>query len=355
MRNILKIIYLNVRAAFLNIAGFFFSGAAPAPASSARILFIRIDRIGDMVLSTPAIRAISEKYPSAELCVLASPVTAPLIASDPRVGSVVVWDSSLGWRGALAVVRKLREARFDLAIDPCADYGIKTAVIAFASGADVRAGYDLYGRGIFFNLKAALSAEREHFVEEAFGVLKLLGIERAGLEPELHISAGAGAEARTLLKASAAGETEYLVAIHPGGYYPSQRWSPAGFAGVIRALIEKHGAKVLLIGSGRERELVDDVADRACGGLDKKNIIKLINCRADVLAALIKKCRIFIGNNSGPLHIAAALKVPSVSTMGPTDPVKWSPRGAGQVVLKRMTEITAAMVIESAERLLRGH
>lgn len=371
MRNVLKAFYLNLRAFLLNVAGVFFPSEAPPLASPARILFIRIDRIGDMVLSTPAIRAIKEKYPSAELCVLASPVTAPLLAADPRVGKVIVWDSSRGWRGALETVRKLREARFDLAIDPRADYEIKTALIAFASGAKVRAGYALYGRGIFFNLRAAPPKERGHFVEEAFEVLKPLGIKRAGREPELCISGGAEAEASAFLKNSGADEKDFLAAVHPGGCYPSQRWFPDKFVEVIRGLMEKHNARVLLIGSGQERELVDDIADRASKGPDKKNIIKIIDFKMDVLSALIRKCRIFIGNNSGPLHIAAALRIPSVSTMGPTDPVRWRPLGSDQIVLKGnapcdscrrgsrgthecMKDITAAMVLASAERLLNS-
>lgn len=370
MKAVLKNAYLNLRGMLLNGLGLFFSrGAAPSYASPAKILFIRIDRIGDMVLSTPAIWAVGEKYPSAELCVLASPVTAPLLSADPRVKRVIVWDPSRGRRGALETLRKLREARFDLAIDPCADYELKTALIAFASGAAVRAGSGLYGRGIFFNLKAAPPKERGHFVEEAFEVLKLLGIERAGREPELSINGGAEAEALAFLKNSGAEEHAFLAAVHPGGSYPSQRWHPGGFAEVIRGLIEKRGAKILLIGGGPERDLVGRIAAAAAQGPDKKNIIKVIDFKTDVLAALLRKCRLFIGNNSGPLHMAAALKIPSISTMGPTDPVRWSPLGPEQVVLRTklpcapcggvecgrdcMTDITAGMALESVERLLK--
>lgn len=369
MRKLLKAFYLGFRTVLLNIAGVFFPGEVPPPDCPARILFIRIDRIGDMVLSTPAIRAVKEKYPLAELSVLASPVTAPLLEADPYVGAVIVWDSSRGWRGALETVRKLRKARFDLAIDPHTDYEIKTALIAFASGAEARAGYDSYRRGIFFTLKAAPAHERGHFVEEAFKVLKLLGIERAGREPELHISGGAEAEASAFLKNSGLDENNFLAAVHPGGYYPSQRWFPGGFAEVVCGLIEKHNAGVLLIGSGREQELLDDIIRRSSRGRGKNNVVKVINPRVDVLSALIRKCRVFVGNNSGPLHIAAALKVPSVSTMGPTDPVRWSPLGTDQIVLKGdapcgpcqagsggthecMKNITAAMVLESAESFL---
>ena len=371
MRNVLKAFYLNLRAFLLNVAGVFFPSEAPPLASPARILFIRIDRIGDMVLSTPALRALKEKYPGARLSVLASPVMAPLIESDPCVDHVIVWDRTKRWRGVIETIKSLRRSRFDLAVDPRLDYELNTALIAFASGAKVRAGYALYGRGIFFNLRAAPPKERGHFVEEAFKVLKPLGIERAGRDPELFISGGAKAEASAFLKNYGADEKGFLAAVHPGGYYPSQRWFPERFAEVIRWLMDKHNARVLLIGSGQEWELIDDIADRASKGPDKKNIIKLIDFKMDVLSALIRKCRIFIGNNSGPLHIAAALRIPSVSTMGPTDPVRWRPLGPDQIVLRGnapcdscrrgsrgthecMKDITAAMVQAGAERLLNS-
>jgi ADP-heptose:LPS heptosyltransferase len=107
----------------------------------------------------------------------------------------------------------------------------------------------------------------------------------------------------------------------------------------------------------------------AAGGAGRGNIIQVVNVRADVLSALIGKSRFFIGNNSGPLHIAGALKIPSVSTMGPTDNVRWSPLGPDQVVLRSgpacgpcnrgscgghecMRALTAAAVLESVDRLL---
>ncbi|MFA6434228.1 MAG: glycosyltransferase family 9 protein [Elusimicrobiales bacterium] len=371
MRKLLKDVYLGLRAPLLNCAGRLFR-AAPPPESLSRprkILFIRIDRIGDVVLSLPAIRAVKEKYPSAEVCVLAGPVTAPLLACEPGVGRVLIWNPSRGLRKALGTVIGLRKESFDLAIDPCADHTLKTAVLAFASGAKLRAGYEAYGRGIFFNLRASLPRERGHFVEEAFGVLRLLGIGRDGREPQLHVGDGARAEASAFLKERGVDDKDFLAAVHPGGYYPSQRWSPGGFAEVLRGLMARRGAKILLIGSGAERGLVEGIAARASAGPDKKNIIEVIDPGTDVLSALIGKCRVFIGNNSGPLHLAAALGVPSVSTMGPTDPVRWSPLGPDQLVLKGsapcgpclsgspgahecMKDITAEMVLSAVERIL---
>lgn len=369
MRDTLKVICLNLRAFLLNVAGVFFPRKAPPPASPARVLFIRIDRIGDLVLSTPALKAVKERYPEAELTALVSPVTAPLLAAAPGVSRVIIWDASKGWAGLAGTIKVLRDLHFDLAIDPYADYELRTALIAFLSGAKVRAGYQAYGRGIFFNVPVAPPQERAHFVKDAFGVLKALGIYAPVPDPELFISKEAQGGARKLLAESGVAEKDLLVAIHPGGYYPSQRWLPERFAEVISGLVSRYNAKILLIGGAGERELVKKIADSVTGALSERTIIKAIDLRTDVLCALIRRSRLFIGNNSGPLHMAGALKIPSISTMGPTDPVRWSPLGRDQVVLRSdlkcspcnkgsckshecMNDLTVDMMMEGVESLL---
>ncbi len=371
MKAVLKSVYLNLRRLFLNGLGFLLprSAAPSAYASPARILFVRIDRIGDIVLSTPAISALKERYPAAELTVLSSPVTAPLLAADPRINRVIVWDVSKGWAGLVVIMKIIRGLRFDLVIDPHAEYEVKTALIAFMSGAKIRAGYEVYGRGVFFNVTVAPAKERVHFVKEAFGVLRALGIEAPVGEPKLFPSKEAQGEAGKLLAGYGVNENDLLIAVHPGGYYPSQRWLPERFAWVIAGLMSRYKTKILLIGSASERELVEKIAGSIAGTLSDRTIIKAVDLRTDVLGALIRHSSLFIGNNSGPLHMAGALKVPSISTMGPTDPVRWYPLGSDQVVLRSnlkcspcniggckshecMNDLTVDMMMEGVEGLL---
>lgn len=335
MKKLVKKLYLALRTFLLVRAGGFLWPAERADVFTVphKILFIRIDRLGDMVLSTPAIRAIKDKYPSSELCVLAAPVPAGLIECDPRVNKIYLWEPGKGVAALLRVIRELRHAGFDLAIDPHFGPELKTAIIAFLSGASFRAGYDIQGRGIFFNIRTREDFGRAHFVEEAFGVLKAAGIGARTGGPELFFPPGAETEASRVLEQSGVEGKDLLIAVHPGGYYPSQRWPAERFARVIKALIAAHKARIMLIGSSSEAGVVEAVI----AGLDepgKNKVFKAVDLKPGTLCALIRRSRLFIGNNSGPLHMAAALKVPSVSTMGPTDPVKWAPLGADQVVLR---------------------
>jgi ADP-heptose:LPS heptosyltransferase len=129
-----------------------------------------------------------------------------------------------------------------------------------------------------------------------------------------------------------------------------------------------YGAKLLFIGNEEERYLVENICSVLPYGA---NVIKAVNIRPDILCALMRRSRLFIGNNSGPLHIAAALGVPGVSTIGPADPVKWSPLGPGQIVLRSdlkcspcnrgickghecMKDISVEMMMDGVSRLLAG-
>jgi len=366
-------IYLLARAVVLRCLGLFLRGSAPAgePAAPGRILFIRIDRLGDMVLSIPALTALKEKYPAARLSVLAAPYAAGLLEGDPRVDGVYLWEPGLKrFFSRIKVMRELRSAGFDLVIDPHSGYELKTALIAFLTGAPLRAGYDTAGRGVFFDLRSAPPPAGTHFSEEAFGVLKLLGIDGPGSGPAVRITRAAESEADGLLKEAGVKPADLLISVHPGGHYPSQRGQAGRFAAVINALAAERGARTILIGVSSELGVLDGVLS----GLDRaaaRKVVKAVDLKAGTLCALIRRSGLFIGNNSGPLHIAAAFKVPSVSTMGPTDESRWKPLGAGQIVLRAdlpclscgkgrceerscMENITAELMLEKARLLLPG-
>lgn len=369
MKKLLKNVYLALRTFLLARAGAFLWPAERADAFTLprKILFIRIDRLGDMALSTPAFKAIKEKFPSSELCVLAAPFPAGLIEGDPSVDKIYLWEPGKGVSALVRRILELRRSGFDLAIDPYFGPELKTALIAFLSGAPFRAGYDINGRGIFFNIRAREDLCRSHFAEEAFGVLKAVGISRGAGVPELFITPGSEVEARGILERSGVGPKDPLISVHAGGYYPSQRWPAERFAGVIETLTAAHKARIMLIGSSSEAGVTEAVFS-ALGEQAKSRVFKAVDLKPGTLCALIRRSKLFIGNNSGPLHLAAALKVPSVSTMGPTDPVKWTPLGADQVVLRTslpcagcgkgrcgtgcMLDITVSAVLEAADKFI---
>ena len=192
MKDTLKNIYLNFRKHLLRALAIFISHKKFPDVGSGqdikKILFIRIDRIGDIILSTPTLKALKEAYPQSKITVLASPSNNPLIFNNPNVDHIVVYDRRGRLIDRIRVIRKLRESGFDLAIAPYADYELETALIAFFSGAKNRVGYASYGREIFFNVQAPKIDDSQHFVDLTLDVLKPVGIVTKDKTPEIYLT-----------------------------------------------------------------------------------------------------------------------------------------------------------------------
>ncbi len=291
-----------------------------------KILILRLDRIGDIVLSTPAIEAVRKGFPEASIAVMVKEGYKDLLINDPAINEVIgckpLWD--------LKFIRELRDRKFDLAVDLVMDRDYKSAFLAYLSRAPYRAGYDIAGRGIFFNIKAGQGKEKKHLVENNLDVIRKLGIVPGGGRPKLHVAPQDSGFIRDFLSLQGIDQGEILVGIHPGGYYPSQRWPAERVASLSDEIIKRYPAKVVLIGGPKERDFIE----RAAGSMKVKAIV-VKDISLAHLTALIRRCQLLVCNNSGPLHIACALGVPTVSTMGPTLPWRWWPVGEGHIVLRK--------------------
>lgn len=151
MKPILKSFYLKIRGSALKALSLFFikKKSLLSLRNIQRILFIRIDRVGDMVLSTPAFKAIKAAIPHVRLTVMASPANAAILKNNSDVDDVIVYDWSAGLHDKMRFIKKLRSQQFSLAIDPHNDYELKTACLAALSGAANRIGYAAFGRELF--------------------------------------------------------------------------------------------------------------------------------------------------------------------------------------------------------------
>ncbi|MBW1613727.1 MAG: glycosyltransferase family 9 protein [Deltaproteobacteria bacterium] len=367
---ILKRIYLGFRKHLLHaLAALFARKNLPYLGSGQdikKILFIRIDRIGDIVLSTPALKAVKEAYPHSKITVLASPSNSPLVFNNPNIDYIVVYDRRGRLIDRIRVIQKLRESGFDLAIDPYADYELKTALIAFFSGAKRRIGYASYGREVFFNLPAPEIRSNRHFVDLTLDVLKPVGIVANDKPPEIFLTDDEKKWAGDWLNKNGLGSNP-VIGIHPGAYYETQRWLPERFAELIELLQKDKKLDVVIFGGPDDEHLVN----RICSILHGEVTIHIAHDLRK-LAALIPCCHVFVCNNSGPLHMAVALGTPTISFMGPTIKERWIPIGNIHTVLRRdklpcigcnlghckikthdcMRLITAPMVIKAIENIL---
>ncbi len=369
MTSIVKIIYLNLRRVLLSIFGLFFAKRLQGfklEHGVNRILFIRIDRIGDIVLSTPALESLKQAFPGTELVVLASISNHSLLLHNPYVDKVLAYDRNKSLGDKIRIINRLRTYGFDLAIDPLPDYELKTALIAFLSGAKSRIGYPSYGRELFFNVNGPKVAENKHFIDLTLDVLKPLGVNSKGRKPEIFLTEDEKNRAKNWFTARGAGKRA-IVGIHPGGHYETQRWLPERFADVAYQLRRDGDYDVIFFGGPGEEGLVDYIC-----AMTNAEVLTYVADDLRRFAALLCSCGILVCNNSGPLHMAVALDIPTISFMGPTNRDRWMPIGDNHKVLRIdnlpcigcnlgyckigthdcMRLITSSMVIEGVREVL---
>jgi len=332
MKDTIKSIYLNFRKYALRVLSVLISNRKPHNFISGKdiqkILFIRIDRIGDLVLSTPALRAVKQAFPHAQLIVLASHTCCSVLVNNPYVDQVIVYDHRQKLGGKLRCLRELRKHKFDLAIDPYSDYEIRTALIALLSAARIRVGYVSYGREAFLNLKVSSPKENKSFVDITLDVLKPLGIDAKSINPEIILSEDEDLWSQKWLKDQGIG-SKPIIGIHPGAYYESQRWPIESFAKLVNQIQDNLEVDVVIFGSQGDKNLVD----RICSLINSK-VLTYVGNDLRCFAALVSHCCILICNNSGPLHVAVAMNIPTISFMGPTNKDKWMPIGNIHKVLR---------------------
>ncbi|MBN1383310.1 MAG: glycosyltransferase family 9 protein [Elusimicrobia bacterium] len=324
------------------------------------ILVVRIDRLGDLVLTMPLVYSLKKYIPGCRITVLGNRKFISLLEDDNAVDEIIPYDSFF------SVLRHLSKREFDLVIDPLFDYVLKTALLSFLLKSKWRIGFDIAGRGSFFNLRAAYSLDRKHFIDETLELLEPLGIYSDIKQPKLKI----GLDRRNeVLKKYGIQSDDFIIVLHPGGHYPSQCWPAENFAKLADRIVSGHTnvSIIFTLGSGEER-IYNQIKEKFAG---VNNIYLLKDLNIKELAAVLSNAKLFIGNNSGPLHLACALGIPTVSTMGPTVPWRWWPHGEGHIVLRKnlscspcnkgvctghecMNMITADDVLDAVERQLKN-
>jgi ADP-heptose:LPS heptosyltransferase len=329
MNEILKSVYLNLREIVLRAAGHCVRQERDAhlqPGSIQRILFIRLDRVGDVVLSTPAIRALKKHFPDAELTVLLRSSTRGLVEHNPFVDRIVTVDHAGELIGA---IRELRARRFDLVVDPYDDWPLESALVAGLSGARVRIGFAVAGRGAFFTVRLPKPGPGRHMTDVVMDSLKPLGIASGDVRTEVFLSEGELASARKWLHERRNGSLPFI-GFHPGASRETQRW-PAEYFSELGTLLLREGRRgLILFGGPADRKLVEAMARRI-----GETALTCITGDVRRFSALLACCQLLVCNNSGPLHVACALGIPTVSFMGPSVKERWSPRGNLHRVLRR--------------------
>jgi ADP-heptose:LPS heptosyltransferase len=303
-----------------------------------RILLVRLRETGDVVFTTPAIRALRQHFPRAHLAYMVEPRAAPIVRANPHLDDVIVAPRQPVWAD-LALARRLRADRYDLAID--FHGGPRASLLTWLSGARVRVGYDVPGRGWMYTVRVPRPRELRprHAVENQWDLLLALGLpppDPRNTPVEMASDpAAAGEIAQRLVKAGA--ETaDDLIVIHVSAGNPFRRWPRPAFAALIASLAGRgSGTRVIVTSGPSEVDAAREIADEARARLPPSQRDRVPDVEELTLAglrALLDRAALFIGGDSGPLHVAATTSVPIVGLYGPTLPVRSQPWRDGALV-----------------------
>ena len=285
--------------------------------------------IGDMILLTPALRALRMEFLQARIEMLVNPLVRDLMGRNPHLDEVIVYDKRGEHRGIRRMrwmAKELRAKQFDTAVilHPSS---IRSAVLAFMAGVPERIGTNLRGRGPFLTTKI----ERQtniHEVQRYLGIISpIVGTDHDGKLEFWGIKEGDRRAAEHILR----GHAGPVIGINPCTTWPSKRWPAERFAALVDLLSRQFGAYILITGGPDDPLIGDEIME--CVSSQPLNLIGRTNLWQ--LGALIKRCDLYITCDSGPMHISAASGTPTIALFGPTDPVRHRPHGAKHVVVKK--------------------
>ena len=281
-----------------------------------RILILQISAIGDALFAVPAIKALRKELPGAHISVLASRRAGSVLQNLPYLDDLRIFH---GFFSLCRAIIQDRTMKYDLAVG----LSNQGSWLAFLSGARFKAGFasPLLRSACPGSVKIKPSM---HVVDYCLSVVGLLGAATSDREMEIQLTPQELEKADEFLKRHRLAGLP-LVAIHPGGrYFPFKRWPTEQFARLADGLAQ-NGVGVILVGGPDDVELAARTAAAA-----KVQLASAIGeLKLKETAALIGKCQLFVGNDSAPLHMAAAVKTPTISLYGPTDPAQFAPFGSG--------------------------
>jgi heptosyltransferase-2 len=316
------------------------------PGAVKRILVRGTNWIGDAVLTTPALAALRAGFPQAKIALLAKPAVAELLQCHPAIDDIVLYRDPgphAGLGGKLSLAIQLNRGRYDLAI--LFQNAFEAAAVTALAGIPNRYGYATDGRSLLLTHRVPLTPKirRKHQVEYYLELLKPLNMPVEPAAPTLRTTPEEDDAAARHLQAFGMDPGKALIGINPGSVYGSaKRWLPERFAQAADRLSAEHDACVLIFGGKGEEELGTAIA----GMMTAPTIVLSGRTTVRQLMALIKRCRLFITNDTGSMHIAAAFQVPLVAIFGPTNPATTSPYGPGHELVRHPVECSPCLLRE---------
>jgi lipopolysaccharide heptosyltransferase II len=300
-----------------------------------KILLIRLRLIGDVVFTTPAIGALRRRYPDARITYLVEAAAEPVVRHHPGIDEIIVAERPRGlarWRYDLTLARRIRAEHFDIVID--FHGGPRSRLLTWASGAPQRIGYGLPGRSWGYTVRVPWTRSLvppRHSVANQWDLITTLGVVAPDRKTDpvvMPVDAVSAARVAERLAAAGVSATAPLVVVHVSAGNPFRRWPASSFAQVAATLALEEPRRRIVITSGpSESHAAEAVAAeaRALAGHAGGSIVRSGEFDLSELRALVDRAALYIGGDSGPLHVAATSATPIVALFGPTLPERSMP------------------------------
>jgi len=328
------------------------------PNTFQNILIVRTDRIGDVVLTTPTIKAISQTYPGARITLLVAPSTFDLVNGNPYLDEIIVDDRlgpHKGLFGFLRLCREIRLRNFDLAIIFHTKRRYNLAM--YTAGIPCRLGYknNKFGSLLTHPLKDTRHLGTKHEAEYCMDVLKIIGIEKTDLNVFVPLQKDAEDWMLHWMQENNLKPNE-LIAIHPDASDSSKCWSTANFAQLMDRLAEQHASKIVLIGSAKTMPLAGEILRQTCIPSQFLNLTGKTSLAQ--MISLLRHSRLLISNDSGPVHVAAGVGTSVISlflrNLPGINAERWQPLGPKSFILcNTPTPFSVDHVLELTDQIFK--
>jgi lipopolysaccharide heptosyltransferase II len=298
-----------------------------------KILIFNVNWLGDVIFSSPFIRAIREAFPNSYIACAAPPRCKDILETNIRINELIIFDENgqqSSFIGKINFAFKLRREKFDMAF--ILHRSLTRALLMFIAGINERVGYDTKRRSFFLTKKLTSTTDSTHRVEYFLELARAIGADVSKKDYEFFITATDRKQAYRILEANGVDYNDRIVVLNPGGNWIPKRWPVDKFAQLANRLMEKYDVKILITGSEKDKVLARDITR------DTKNKPISICGQTTIreLASILEMAKLMISGDSGPMHIGVAVGTNVVALFGPTSADITGPYGKGSyTVLKK--------------------
>lgn len=294
-----------------------------------KILILGYRHLGDTLFITPALSSLKEKFPYSHLTLLAGKASYELLKGNPAVDELIILPK-ISFKEKLKIRKILKRERFDTAI--LFRHTFLDALFIYFLGIPQRVGLAWKGCGLFLTHKVPYS-HNWHEVERYLEIVKLLGASSKDKRLKVFISSQDKEFAKVFLQKRGVTDKDLLIGLNPGSSekWKIKRWGKERFARLSDELIKKYKTKVVIFSGPDNDGLTSEITKL----MENEPIVLEERVTLKQLAALIGECHLFITNDTGPMHIASAMKTKVIDIVGPSNPKKTGPLGNNVVIIKK--------------------